>query len=268
MTDVNNASEGGIPALRKQKVDGTPYVRPSDIEGLLRVLVKIDEDDALARARIRRRSAPGWLPGECLIHMLRRAGRRRDQRSYNKWCALILERVRAGLPRADGEAVAARTIELTDYALDRFVGMLGPDLAGYDERLDIWEARFDLALANLRRDAFRRHASGDEVGEVISLGDDAALAAEVERARGAFDPFDPARDAEDDFRSRVWTAINALPTEQNRILTMMREEMPVGTGAAGEISMSGVLNRTPRTILNYKLKAIAAVRRAVLGDEL
>ena len=29
--------------------------------------------------------------------------------------------------------------------------MLAADLHGYDDRLDIWEARFDLALINLRR---------------------------------------------------------------------------------------------------------------------
>lgn len=253
-----------IPALRKRKVDGAAYSRPAEIETLLGILVVMDEDEALLRARIRRRSTPGWLPGECLVHMLRRAGRNRDKRAYNKWCTIVLERVRAALPRAGDLAASPRELERVDYVLDRFVSLLGPDLADYEERLDIWEARFDLALANLRRDAFRRDSAVD-FGEAVSIEDDTALASEIERALGAFDPF--ATSQEDDFRSRVWTAIDTLPTEQNRILTMTREGVPVGSGAAGEASISGILGRTPRTILNQKLRAIAAVRRLVLGED-
>jgi hypothetical protein len=132
--------------------------------------------------------------------MMRRAGERSDRRAYNQWCTLVLERVRAGLPRASSTSATARTLELADYAFDRFVGLLGPDLAEYEDRLDIWEARFDLALANLRRDAFRRDTVvDDERSETVAIGDDEALRLEVERALGAFNPFDLALEAEDDF---------------------------------------------------------------------
>jgi hypothetical protein len=46
-----------VAALRKRKVDGALYCRPADIENLLGVLIRIDEADALARARIRSRCA-------------------------------------------------------------------------------------------------------------------------------------------------------------------------------------------------------------------
>ena len=266
MNDFTATADTEIPALRKRKIDGEPYCRPPEIEYLLQLLVQIESEEALARARIRRRSAPGWLPGECLIHMLRRAGRAKNRRQYNRWCELVLERVRAALPRV-GEGTSPDILEVADHAFDRFVGLLGPDLEGYDERLDIWEARFDLALANLRRDAFRRNATLED-SDTIAVGDDPALLNEMERALGAFDPFDPAKAADDDFRSKVWDAIDALPTEQNRILTMMREGLPVGSGAAGEPSISGILGRTPRTILNQKLRAFAAIRRAVTGEAL
>jgi hypothetical protein len=269
MNDSNHDNGADVAALRKRTVDGEPYARPTEIETLLAILVSIDEEEALSRARIRRRSAPGWLPGECLIHMLRRAGRRRDKRSYNRWCTLVLERIRAALPRTGDDAASPRDLERVDYVLDRFVSLLGPDLEDYEMRLDIWEARFDLALANLRRDAFRREATPEESGEAVSIDDDAALRAEVERATAVFHPFAPqaSDEAEEDFRLRVWAAIETLPTEQNRILTMMREGVPVGSGAAGEVSMSGVLDRTPRTILNHKLRALDAVRRIVRGDD-
>lgn len=268
MDDQIQVEADHVTALRKRKVDGALYCRPPDIENLLGVLIRIDEADALARARIRSRRAPGWLPGECLVHMMRRAGQRGERRAYNQWCTLVLERVRGGLPRASDVSATARTLELAEYALDRFVGLLGPDLAGYEDRLDIWEARFDLALANLRRDAFRRDTVvDDQPVETVTIGDDEAVRLEVERALGAFNPFDPALEAEDDFRSRVWAAIDALPTEQNRIMTMMREGLPVGSGAAGENSISGILGKTPRTILNQKLRAFAVIREAIDGAE-
>ncbi|GAB7551941.1 hypothetical protein NRB_14420 [Novosphingobium sp. 11B] len=264
-------SEGGrsetVEPLRKRKADGTLYLRPPDMERLLVGLMSIDEGELLARAAIRRRSAPGWLPGECLVHMMRRAGRNRDRRAYNRWCALVLERIGARLMQRPESSVPVANLERAEYALDRFVAMLGPDLEAYDERLDIWEARFDLALANLRRDAFRRAYSAEET-DTVGIADDPAIIAEVERSVGSFDPFDPARLADEDFRFRTWAAIDALPTEQNRVIIMMHSGLPVGTGAEGQHSISGMLGTTPRTILNWKHKAYAAIRAAVEGDEL
>jgi len=256
-----------ITALRRRKVDGEPYSRPPEIERLLAGLVRLPEEEALARAAIRRRSAAGWLPGECLVHMMRRAGRRQDRRAYNQWCAVLLGRIGTALPQHGGRNALLSDVEMAEYILDRFVTLLGPDLEGYDERLDIWEARFDLALANLRRDALRRELAGGE-RESIEIADDGAQMAEIERALLGFDPLHAFHHSDEDFRSRIWAAIDALPVEQNRILTMMRAGLPVGSGTPGENSISGILGRSPRTILNQKLRAFSAVREAVEGEGL
>lgn len=269
---MSNGHEPGaevIEPLRKKKLGNGPvYTRPDEIEQLLRLLVTQSVDEAITRARIRNRRAPGWLPGECVVHMTRRAARMRDLRSYQRWYEVLAQRVRAGLPRpVNKNRPAARELEIGEAGFDRFVAMLAIDLNGYDERLDIWEARFDLALANLRKDALRKVLPAENEPETIEIGDDSLLAAEVERAQGAFDPFDPARLNEADFRSRVWDAIDALPTEQNRIITMMAQGIPIGTGAAGEQSISGLLGMQPRTINNHKNRAYEAIRRTVEGDE-
>jgi DNA-directed RNA polymerase specialized sigma24 family protein len=269
---VSNGGEPGtqrIEPLRKRKLGSGPvYTRPKDIEQLLQLLITLPSDEAIARARIRNRRAPGWLPGECVVHMTRRAARKRDQRSYQRWYEILAERIRAGLPRsADQYRSAARELEIGEAGFDRFLEMLATDVRGYDERLDIWEARFDLALANLRRDALRKVLPAKGEPETVEIGDDPLLAAEVERARGAFDPFDPARLNEADFRSRLWHAIDELPTEQNRIITMTLQGIPIGTGAAGEQSISTLLGMQPRTINNHKNRAYDAIRRAMEGDD-
>lgn len=153
---MSNGDEPGpelIEPLRKRKLgDGPIYSRPSDIEELLRLLIVLPVDEAIARARIRNRRAAGWLPGECVIYMTRRAAHLKDRRSYQRWYDVLAERIRAGLPRpVNQHRPAARELEVAETGFDRFLEMLATDLNGYDERLDIWEARFDLALANLRQ---------------------------------------------------------------------------------------------------------------------
>lgn len=269
MSNGDESEPEAIEPLRKRRHgNGAVYTRPNEIEQLLQLLVALPVDEAIARARIRSRSAAGWIPGECVVHMTRRAARIRDRRSYQRWYEVLADRVRAGLPRpANKNRPAARELELGESGFDRFVTMLAADLNGYDERLDIWEARFDLALANLRRDALRKVLPADDEPVTVEIGDDPLLSAEMERAQGAFDPFDPARLNEADFRSRVWDAIDALPTEQNRIMTMMAQGIPIGTGAADEKSISTLLGMQPRTINNHKNRAYDAIRRAVEGDE-
>jgi ribosomal protein L39E len=269
MATGEGGAEETIPPLRKRKPNNGPlYYRPEDTEALLALLVTLPEEEALARARIQNRRAPGWLPGECLIHMMRRAGRLRDRRAYRHWYDLVSERIRRALPRPASKRRADSTeLEIAEVAFHRFLRLLGPDLAGYEERLDIWEARFDLAVANLRRDALEKVLPAEDEPNTVEIGDDPALAKEVEEAAGAFDPFDPARINEEDFRSRVWEAIDALPTEQNRILTMMAQGIPFGTGAEGEKSISGILRMQPRTVNNHKRRAFEAVRKALEGDD-
>lgn len=256
-----NDNEGGdgeeIPPLRNRKVDGTLYSRSPEVEQLLAGLVRLPEQEALSRAAIRRRSAPGWLPGECLIFMMRRAGRRRDLRAYDRWCGLVLARIRARLPYAgSGKTASSRELEMAAYGVGRFGKLLGPDLTDYNEKLDIYEAVFDLALANLRRDALRTGMPAKDEPTPVELSGDSKVDLEVEWAKSGGDLFGHARKNDEDFRSTVWAAIDALPTEQNRILTMMSQDI-----GPGEIAKA--LDLQPRTLLNRKKAALEAVRKAV-----
>lgn len=258
-----------IEPLRKRKAgSGSPYTRPTEIEQILTLLMSLSLDEAIARARIRNRHSVGWLPGECLLHMTRRAARMRDMRAYGRWYDQLAERVRAGLPRpASKNRPAARELEIADAGFDRFIIMLTADLNGYDDRLDIWEARFDLALINLRRDALKKTLRKPEAPEMVDIDGDPLIAAEAALKQGEDNPVADALLNENDFRSRYFEAIDALPTEQNRIITMTAEGIPVGTGAAGEQSISGLLGMSPRMVNYHKNRAIEAIRCAMEGGE-
>jgi hypothetical protein len=77
---AENDAEGAeaIPPLRKRKPDQTLYTRQPETERLLASLLELPEREVLERAAITRRSDPGWLRGECLVFMMRRASRRGD----------------------------------------------------------------------------------------------------------------------------------------------------------------------------------------------
>lgn len=259
-----NGGEGAeaIPPLRKHKPDGARYTRQAETERLLAGIVGLPEREALDRAAITRRSDPGWLRGECLVFMMRRAGRRGDRRSYERWCRLVLARIRAQMPngRIDGPLTAVDAA-LAEYGSTRFAKLLGPDLTGYNESLDIYEAVFDLALSNLRKDALRtilpKKSPEDEPRPVhVEYGSDPRTDLEVETAMAGNDLFGAARENDEAFRSEVWSAIDALPTEQNRILTMMREGISPG-------EMAKAIGLEPRTLYNHKVAALRAVREAM-----
>ncbi|VVT24035.1 putative Response regulator receiver protein [Sphingomonas sp. EC-HK361] len=260
---AENDGEGAetIPPLRKRKPDQTLYTRRPETLQLLAGLLELPEREVPERAAITRRSAPGWLRGECLVFMMRRASRRGDKRSYQRWCRLLLERVRAQMPHGrSGTPLTTLELAMAEYGVDRFAKLLGPDLSGYNESLDIYEAVFDLALARLRTDALKttlpKRDDTKPKPTYVEYGSDPRVDLEVEQAKAEEDLFGIARGNDEDFRLRAWEAIDALPTEQNRILTMMREGVPPG-------EMAKILGLEPKTLYNRKMAALKAVRDAI-----
>jgi hypothetical protein len=232
-----------IPPLRKRTVDDVLYERRPETTRLISGLLQLPEREALERARISRRSDPGWLRGECLVFMMRRA------------------RIRQQMPH--GRTTANQTpleLALAEYGPNRFAMLLRPDLDGYNEQLDIYEAVFDLAVSRLRKDALRtllpKRDDAEPKPSHVEFGSSPAVDLEVERAKSCDDLFGDAHRNDEAFRSAVWAAIDALPTEQNRILTMMRDGV-----APGE--MAQILGLEPKTLYNRKQAAMKAVREAM-----
>jgi hypothetical protein len=88
----------------------------------------------------------------------------------------------------EGESalVQASAIEIRDAVLFRFQELLCQDRAGYDDRLDYFEIRFDGAIANLRRTARRKTWKEENRSQPLSYDDETSeLSSEVDPNRPA-----------------------------------------------------------------------------------
>jgi hypothetical protein len=259
-----------IPPLRKRR-KGTNelYRRRDGVEKKLIELAALSREALIQRAQIRDGRHPDYIPSECLLHHLRNSKTDNTDKFFNRLFKILLDRLLSALPRPDHQSGAQQRTDITaerirDRALGHVLEMLSKDRDGYDERLDFFEVSFNSAVAALRNDSLapaireqKRSASltfDEETGEP---------SAEVERARGAFDPFDPAKANDEDYRLRVDAAIETLPQEQIRIVTMIAHGIPIESQDPSQPSVSTILGRSEKTIRTHRDKAYAAIRKAV-----
>lgn len=259
-----------IPPLRKcRKGTNEPYKRRAGIEAQLTELASLSRNTLLDRGRIRSSRDPGYIPSECLLHFLRASRQENSERYFERLFKLFFDRLIAALPRAESGDKDHGTIDLTaekirDRAMGRIMEMLAVDRDGYDERLDYFEISFNAAMATLRKDsmtpALRDQKRSAPINPDPKTGEPSA---EVERARGAFDPFDPAKSNDEDYRLRLDAAIDALPKEQIRIVTMIAHGIPIESKTPGKPSISAILGRSEKTVRTHRDKAYEAIREAV-----
>jgi DNA-directed RNA polymerase specialized sigma24 family protein len=235
-------------------------------------LVSLTRDEIVKRSRIRNTGDPNYIPSECLLHLLRASPQDNSERYFKRLFKGLYDRLIWALPRPESGEVNRGTTDLTaekvrDHALGRLMEMLSKDRDDYDERLDYFEISFNAGIANLRKDAMtpalRDQKRSIPIEQDFETGEPSA---EVERARGAFDPFDPAKSNDEDYRLRVDAAIDALSKEQNRIVTMIAHGIPIESKIKGKPSIATILGRSEKTIRNHRDKAYEAIRTAVKGD--
>lgn len=260
------------PLRKKPKGAGEPYKRRTHVEALLQRLVFLSRDEIVERSRIRNTRDPDYIPTECLLHLLRASRHDNSEQYFERLFKGLYDRLISALPRPETGDENHGTIDLTaekirDRALGRFMEMLSTDRDDYDERLDYFEISFNAGIANLRKDAMTPALRDQKRSTPIERDPETGEpSAEVERARGSFDPFDPAKSNDEDYRLRVDAAIDALPKEQNRIVTMIAHGIPIESKTVGKPSISVVLGRSEKTIRTHRDKAYEAIRIAVQGD--
>jgi hypothetical protein len=261
------------PLRKKPKGSDEPYKRRAHVEALLPQLESLSRDEIVARSRIRSAADPNYMPTECLLYLTRASRDDNSQQYFERLFKGLYRRLISALPRVDSGDETHGRIDLTaekirDHALGRFLEMLSKDRDDYDERLDYLEVSFNAGVASLRNDAMapalRDQKRSTPIEQDRETGEPSA---EVERARGAFDPFDPAKSNDEDYRMRLDAAIDALPKEQIRIVTMIAHGIPIESKMPGKPSISTILGRSEKTIRNHRDKAYDAIRTAVQGTE-
>jgi hypothetical protein len=268
--DAHRAREEIVVPLRKRRLSGELYERDPKIEALIAELAVLPRDALIARAAITKRADPGYIPSECLVYFLRASRHDNNEAWFERLYRILTERVLRSLPRAessDGETESLTRGVIRDKVFGRFVELLSADRAGYVDKVDYFEVRFDGALASLRRDAQEQAWRDENRSRPFEFDESGELSPEVGAAAGAYDPF-AASDFDDPaYRLRLDAAIEALPTEQSRIIHMLRQGFPIDSKEPDVMTIAKALGRSEKTVRTYRDKAFAALRTSMADGE-
>ena len=270
--NARHAGDAIVAPLRKRRLSGEFYGRPPKIEALIAELAILPRDDLIARAGIAKRSAPGYIPSECLVYFIRASRRDNNEAWFERLYRILIGRVLRSMPKAessDGRMESLTRGLVRDKVFSRFVELLSADRTDYVDKLDYFEVRFDGALASLRRDAQEKAWRDENRSKPLEYDEEyGELSPEVETAAGAHDPFAASEFDDPAYRLRLDAAIEALPTEQSRIIHMLRQGFPIDTKEPDVMSIAKALGRSEKTVRTYRDKAFATLRAALTdGDE-
>ena len=252
-----------VPPLRKRRIDGVLYSRPPEIEAKLHDLYALSREDLVRRCEVTDEDDAAYVPSECVLHFVRACrgddGTTYFERLYKVTAARVLRR----LPKPDTSAdTQSLTLEnIRDEAFGRFTKLLAEDHAGYSEKLDYYEIRFNGAIKKLRLDSSEKQWR--EVNRSAPLEIDpetGEFSGKAEKAGGSFDPFDSEKLQLADYRSRLDAAIDGLTPDQRRIVEMIRKEIPIDSQDPNVLTIAKALGKSEKTIRTHRDQAYAAIR--------
>lgn len=253
--------------LQKKTEAGVLYTRIPVIESRLTELSSLSDRDLVKLCK-QSRAHPQYVPSECLLYFVRRCVT--TPSLFEQLFTVLSERILRKLPRPEcqgGNTISMTNSDIREGVYDRFIEMLLIDKAGYEERLDMFEVRFDLALSRLKTDDQRKSYRAENRNTDLGFDDDSAdLNSEVEIASEGFDPFEATNIDNYLYRCRLDAAIEALPGLQKRIIEMTRLDIPIDSIDPNEVTISKALNKAEKTIRNQKKKALASLRILLQGD--
>jgi hypothetical protein len=257
------------PPLRKRKLDGSPYHRPVEVQAQLTALEQLSRDELLRRCRIADESDSDYVRTECVLHFVRASHRENSQARFAALYRILLERATRRLPRSGNELhVSSSRAEINDLVLHRLNVLIAADRDAYSEQLDFFEIRFDSAITKLRTDALRK--AGRQQKRDASLHDEETgeLSVEVVKAIGNYSPFETEKIEDRDYRLRLDGAIDTLSPLQQRIVQMLRKEVPIdSTSDPHAVTISKTLGKVEKTIRLNRDKAYIVLRRILEGDQ-
>lgn len=251
-----------IVPLTKRKKDGTPYLRPDNIEALLPTLADLPRDTLLERARIRDRKEPDYVSSECLLYFVRASRLDNSDAWFERLYKVLIERVLRAVPRAEASGQTASLVNesIRNAVFDRFVEMLAKDRKELYEKLDFFEVRFDLAIKRLRLDAQERVWREDNRSDPMD-GDSSDAEGEAVAAT-ADDPFEANIFSDPFFRDRMYLAIDDLPPEQSGTMHLLLLGWPIHSNDPAVMTIAKALGCSDRSVRNYReraLKTLAAL---------
>ena len=141
--------------LKKVHRDGTLYYRPAGVETIIDAALVQDLATQSQRALIRDYGSADYMPSECLLHLIRDARRRDDDKAFEALLPLLLARCEANLnSRVNSTIPGAK--ELRREILAEFAELIAIDGTSEDtHKLDYFEVYFNSAFASFRKTRVR-----------------------------------------------------------------------------------------------------------------
>jgi hypothetical protein len=256
------------PPLRKRRPDGSLYHRPAEVDAQLATLERLSRDELLQRCRIVDEAHPDYVRTECVVHFVRASHRDNSEARFTSLYRILLERAARRLPR-EGSAlhVSSSRAEINDLVLHTLNVLISGDRQEYSERLDFYEIRFDGAIAKLRTDAFRKVGRQQKRDAALDDEETGELSADVVKAVGNYNPFETEKTEDRDYRLRLDGAIDTLSPLQQRIVQMLRKEVPIDSKDPYAVTISKTLGKVEKTIRLNRDKAYVVLRRILEGDQ-
>ena len=257
------------PPLTKRRRGGELYRRPAEIEAKLVRVLEMSREEVAEALRIRDPGKPGYVPTECLVHLVR--GMRRDNRGhyFELLYKSLADRIDGALPRAEhsmakGVGVDISRARIREQVRDIFQEMLLEDWTEPGGRLDFFEVRFAAGLASLRATVKKkvwREAGRQEVLEPeYGTGE---MSVEVERAAGSLDAQPDEIWDDPRYRKSLEAAIDALPPDQSTVMVMLKAGIPMSSTDPEAVTIQKILDCNEKTVRNRRDAAVRALRRSL-----
>lgn len=265
-----------IEPLRKHRKDGRLYERRAETTAALCLLESLSLEQLVQRAKVRAKTDPLYLSSECLLHRIRKCKQHNSDRLFESLFRILMARVESAatlrseiyrLPNGK-IAITAFGTKVRDYVVDRFLARLIADRDGYDERLDYFEVNFSHAIASLRATAKKRAADEENRSQRLSTNDDEEVSAAVEKAAGAFDPFEVSKIDDGNYRFRLFAAIKKLPEKERHVVALLFKEYPIESNDPSKLSICKILGCVEKTVRNRRDRAFEKLKTALSEEEI
>ncbi|MDD5198210.1 MAG: hypothetical protein PHC88_00275 [Terrimicrobiaceae bacterium] len=257
------ATDAEVHPLTKRKGDKNLYLRPPAIEkkiseSLTSSVERIGEDCGIADPEHH-----SYIPSEVIVHLLRGNKIPHNHRCHESLWKVLMERVlkQIGCMRDPESPLSAREDTVRAYVIDRLVNLLLKDREKPSARLDFFEVRFGVAIKALETDGERKYQREKDTRAPLEIDSESGeISSKAERSAGSFDPTDPNKLDDPNYRKRLDQAINQLEPMQKNIIHLLRLGYPIESKDPNERSISTTLGRVEKTIRNQRDKAFSTLR--------
>jgi hypothetical protein len=249
------------PLIKKDQ-NGTLYTRPAIIEAAIDEALQDDLDTLIRRAKIPKRSSPGFLPLECLVHLIRDARRRGDQRTMSGLMPSLLGRCEAILRVKIPVDYLPNAEEIREEILGEFSVLFAEDgCTDTTNALDFYECRFNAAFRTFRLPYIKRERVRTDPLVLTPVqtesADDSTDDEFFARVSEAFRT--PANQVDHVFRHDLMKAVDALPEDQCKaVMLCYFYELPEESDDPSVLTAASLCGVTGRTIRYRLRRAIAA----------